>query len=88
MRLPATLVTSGMPLPLTFSNTTTGLFPAWSSSNTSAVEFEAQIDRLADPQQFVRIFGFDQPQEAAQALAVEIDISSHGCPLGVGLWSR
>ena len=25
-------------LPLTFSNTTTGLFPAWSSSNTSAVD--------------------------------------------------
>src|SRR5262249_9098608 len=42
---------------------------------------EAQIDRLTNAQQFVRILGFDQPQEAAQTLSVAVDISFHECPL-------
>ena len=49
---------------------------------------EMQVDRLTNAQQFVRIFSFHQPQEAAQALLVAVDVSSHGCPLTVGLWSR
>ena len=65
-----------------------GAFPRLIEFEHQRRRFETQIDRLADPQQFVRILGFNQPQEAAQALAVEIYISSHGCPLGVGLWSR
>ena len=65
-----------------------GAFPRLVELEHQRRRIETQIDRLADPQQFVRILGFNQPQEAAQALAVEIYISSHGCPLGVGLWSR
>ena len=65
-----------------------GAFPRLVEFEHQRRRIETQIDRLADPQQFVRILGFNQPQEAAQALAVEIYISSHGCPLGVGLWSR
>src|SRR5262249_54412549 len=42
---------------------------------------ETQVDRLANAQQFVRIFGLHQPQEAAQTLIVAVDISFHGCPL-------
>src|SRR5262249_8700243 len=42
---------------------------------------ETQVDRLANAQQFLRIFGFRQPQEPAQALIVAVDISFHGCPL-------
>jgi len=42
---------------------------------------ETQVDRLANAQQFVRIFALHQPQEAAQALIVAVDISFHGCPL-------
>ena len=65
-----------------------GAFPRLLELEHERRRLETQIDRLADPQQFVRILGFNQPQKAAQALAVEIYISSHGCPLGVGLWSR
>src|SRR5262249_5804204 len=42
---------------------------------------ETQVDRLANAQQFLGIFGFRQPQEPAQALIVAVDISFHGCPL-------
>src|SRR5262252_4474388 len=42
---------------------------------------ETQVDRLANAQQFVRIFALRQPQEAAQTLIVAVDISFHGCPL-------
>src|SRR6266566_1302542 len=38
---------------------------------------ETQVDRLTHAQQFVRIFRFHQPQEAAQTLPVAVHISFH-----------
>ena len=42
---------------------------------------EMQVDRLPNAQQFVRIFGFHQPQEAAQALIVAVQVAPHAVPL-------
>ena len=81
MRLPATLVTIAMPWPLTFSNTTTGFFPACSSFEHQRGCIEPQIDRLANAQQLVRMLGLHQVQEPTQALPVDVDVSLHDLPL-------
>ena len=72
------LVTIGMLLPSTFSNTTTGLLPALIELEHQRGDVEAQVDRLtrcAATRPDIRVS--TMPQEAAQALTVAVDVSLH-----------